>query len=156
VVLDRFEETEPQARRALAALGYRMVEHRHIEGLWMPKRSLLEDGAGRSVDLENLDLGLVCTALGLPGTDQDGNHHALFANGEIGERMVPCLSPAVQVLLHGGYDPRPSDRFDISRLVRRHPGAVRVTAEGRARISHAAAAVMQANRDYQARALANP
>jgi lincosamide nucleotidyltransferase A/C/D/E len=149
LILDRFEENEPRAVKALARLGYRMVEQRHVQGLWMPRGSVLDGGAGRNIDLLSLDLNLVCTALGLPEAEEGANLDALFTHGEISGRKVPCLTAPVQILFHAGYWARRCDRFDISRLVSRFPDALSVTEASAARFSRATAEVMQANLDYQ-------
>jgi lincosamide nucleotidyltransferase A/C/D/E len=149
LVLDRFEENEPRAVMALAPLGYRKVEQRHVRGLWMPRRSVLDGGDGRNIDLLSLDWDLARTALGLPEAEEGSGLDALFTYGELRGRKVPCLAAPVQILFHAGYWARRCDRFDMSRLVRRFPEARNVTEAGGARVSNASARVMQANRDHK-------
>jgi lincosamide nucleotidyltransferase A/C/D/E len=43
----------------------------------------------------------------------------LTARGRIGERTVPCISPALQLRHHSGYEPTDRDRIDMRRLASR-------------------------------------
>jgi lincosamide nucleotidyltransferase A/C/D/E len=43
----------------------------------------------------------------------------LTARGRIGERTVPCISPALQLRHHSGYEPTDRDRIDMHRLASR-------------------------------------
>ena len=110
----------PDERRAvaeLAALGYRRVTSEDVGAPLTPRRVAVYDALGRSVDLHPVDLRrwlATVAAERLPGVDDPAR--AAFADGHIGGRPVRCLSAALQVAAHDGYDPRDADRQDLHRL----------------------------------------
>ena len=105
------------AREALAALGFAL----HVDEF--PTRLVVRDPADRRVDFhlatfnargaatQQLQDGGLCLypAEGFTGT------------GAVGSRPVRCLTAAVQVLHHLGYEPKEKDRRDM-RLLRDHFG----------------------------------
>jgi len=147
VVLDCYSEQVSEACSALATLGYAVVDERDVPGLWMPQARTLEDGFGHQVQLVSLDRALVSSALGLDPAAVDSAAQ-MFARGDLGGHGVPCLAPAVQVLLHSGYPARRSDNFDMARLRRRYPAAMQNVA-GSDAATRVALDVLRANLDYQ-------
>ena len=105
----------PRASAALASLGYRHDPHVR-PGL--PARHVLRAADGRQVDVhvvrpdgrgdwrQDLDDG----SFGVyPGAE-------LRAGGAIGGRPVRCISGALQLRHHQGYDPLDHDRHDLALL----------------------------------------
>jgi lincosamide nucleotidyltransferase A/C/D/E len=119
IVLADYEADEPRALAALAPLGYRRVEV--LDGLWMTPRSLVDDGAGHQIEVLGLDRARLDRALGpddrspAPSRIEDRSPE-LFTTGSLGGRRVPCLSVALQLLFHSGFDLRGVDGPDIARL----------------------------------------
>ncbi|HEY5097279.1 MAG TPA: hypothetical protein VII46_04490 [Acidimicrobiales bacterium] len=120
LVLLEFERDEPQARSALVPLGFRQVLRWHASTRWMPSRSVMDDGAGRCIDLVNLEAAQLATMLGqgepvgVPPSD-DG-HSSLFVSGIVGGRLVVCLSAEAQLLLHTRFDLRTHHKRDANLL----------------------------------------
>lgn len=111
VVLHRFDRDEPVASGVLNGLGFPVIERTH-EGIWMPRRTWLDDKAGHRVDLVDLDCDRLRDALA-PVEDLAS---LVYTEGTIDGRVVPCLSVAAQRLFHSGYEPRPVDRHDLALL----------------------------------------
>jgi lincosamide nucleotidyltransferase A/C/D/E len=93
----------------LEAQGYRVTRD------WLPTAIALRDASERQVDLHPVDP----TPDG--GGDQtllDGSawHYGGPVAGVIGGRRVPCCSAAEQLVMHVGYEPRPSDVHDVRLL----------------------------------------
>lgn len=144
VVLSDYDGDQARVCGALEPLGYRHVEV--LDGLWMTPRNLLDDGAGRQIEVLGIDRPRLDTAL---GSSQDGapprrieagsieagrieagriedRSPELFAVGTLLGRSVPCLSAQLQLLFHSGFDPRGVDEGDLqllrSRSGRADPG----------------------------------
>jgi lincosamide nucleotidyltransferase A/C/D/E len=106
-----------EAARRLAAHGFR---HATEVEPGLPARYVLRDERGRQVDLHPLEFDdgdgwqpLPDGARGLyPGSD-------LGHVGEIGGVHVPCISPALQLGHHQGYEPTDRDRHDMQLLARK-------------------------------------
>jgi len=108
LVLDAQRDDEDRARAALADVG---IEHPipDVEAApTLPNLEKVRDDAGHIVDLLPVDPAT------LPAADGDP-----FATGMLDGRPVRCLSAPVQVALHCGYEPRPADRHDVTRLCAR-------------------------------------
>src|SRR5579863_970023 len=121
VVIDDFETGAPTACRALAALGFRLLDARR-HAIWMPDRWHLRNDTMSQVDLLSIDWDLLSTALGVQasngsGSRSDALRRVAFAEGTVDGRSVPCLSARVQVLYHSGFEPRAVHRHDVE-LVR--------------------------------------
>jgi len=106
------------ARTALAARGFA-----HDASAWpgLPARLVLRDPDGRQVDIhpivrDSAGNGWQQLDDGTWGRyDADG----LGAWGEIAGRRVPCISAALQLRHHGGYEWTQTDRADMTRLADR-------------------------------------
>jgi lincosamide nucleotidyltransferase A/C/D/E len=120
LVLLEFDQDEPQARSALGLLGFRQVLHWHASTRWMPSRSVMDDGAGRCIDLVNLESAQVATMLGhrdpVGDLPADDGHSSLFVSGMVGGRLVVCLSAEAQLLLHTRFDLRTHHKRDANLL----------------------------------------
>jgi len=116
VILADYSRDLSAAVEALAALGLRPSERGTLAegtaGAWMPELVLLDDGAGHRVELLAMDRDLVTAAAGVPP-------EALLAVGMVGRRPVPCLSVRAQIVMHGGYENRPTDPIDVEKLLGR-------------------------------------
>ncbi len=92
---------------ALGALGFVEVTDER------PARVLLANAEGRPIDLHLVERTSAGTTQRLPG----GMQFTYFLDdctGVIGGRSVRCLSPEMQVLTHGGYEPDDDDRADVA------------------------------------------
>jgi lincosamide nucleotidyltransferase A/C/D/E len=121
LVLLEFEGDEPRARAALELLGFRQVLHWHASTRWMPSRSVMDDGAGRCIDLVNLEAAQLASTLGHPDPVvelSDRAHSPLFVSGIVGGRLVVCLSAEAQLLLHTRFDLRKYHKRDANLLRR--------------------------------------
>jgi lincosamide nucleotidyltransferase A/C/D/E len=120
LVLLEFERDEPRARSALELLGFRQVLHWHASTRWMPSRSVMDDGAGRCIDLVNLETAQVATMLGhgdpVAELSSADGHSSLFVSGIVGGRLVVCLSAEAQLLLHTRFDLRTHHKRDANLL----------------------------------------
>jgi lincosamide nucleotidyltransferase A/C/D/E len=120
LVLLNFERDEPRARSAVGPLGFRQISRSHASTRWMPSRSVMDDGAGRCIDLVNLEAAQLASTLGHhhPVGDlfSDEGHSSLFVSGEIGGRLVVCLSADAQLLLHSRFDLRNHHKRDANLL----------------------------------------
>ena len=118
IVVDDYEREVKRAIEALAPSGYRLVAY-HEQRAWMPKLSVLEDGAGNRVELVSLDWDKLARDLGPPGaigTARKVFEDQVFAEGTVGGRRVPCLSAQVQLLYHIGFELSPDMERDMVLL----------------------------------------
>ena len=86
-----------------------------------PARYVMRTAAGSQVDFHVLEFDLRGDGW---QTLADGERHRypgadLTAGGRIGKRAVPCISPALQLRHHSGYEPTDRDRIDMQRLASR-------------------------------------
>jgi lincosamide nucleotidyltransferase A/C/D/E len=108
LVLDADRDDEDRARAALADVGICHPMPDVEAAPTLPHLAKLRDGAGHIVDLLPVDPDT------LPEADQGP-----FTTGMLDGRPVRCLSAPVQVALHCGYEPRPADVHDVTRLCAR-------------------------------------
>jgi lincosamide nucleotidyltransferase A/C/D/E len=119
LVLLEFERDEPRARSALGHLGFRQVLSWHASTRWMPCRSVMDDGAGRCIDLVNLEAAQLASTLSQRrpvGKASDGGRPSILGSGEIGGRRVLCLSAEAQLVLHTRFDLRSHHQRDANLL----------------------------------------
>lgn len=106
----------PAVVTALEPLAFRLVEDH------LPTRAVLRATDGRQVDLHPVRFDDDGTGWQL-GASPDGSDcgHPVegFGQGRIGDRVVPCLTPELQLAHHLGYPPRDRDRLDVERLAGR-------------------------------------
>jgi lincosamide nucleotidyltransferase A/C/D/E len=102
-------EHDVQLRRVLTDRGY------NPETDWWPVR--VEFAGPSYVDIHPLRFAADGSAVqaGLDGTEFSYPASA-FALGQIGGRVVSCLSVAQQRLFHSGYELRDVDRLDLAHL----------------------------------------
>ncbi len=121
IIIDRFEENEPEARHALETIGFRHVKF-DTGGVWMPLRSTLDDDSGHKVELMGIDWSRLMRAMGSRARgegaisefhDQVGE---VFTEGTVNGRQVPCLSARVQGLFHTGFHLEPGGRHNVDLL----------------------------------------
>jgi lincosamide nucleotidyltransferase A/C/D/E len=106
--------TERAAQAALAELGFDEVRTGVAAGPYMPVRTVVRDPPGRTVDL----LPLPLDSLDLSSTsDPSIAHHEPVVTGTLGGQPVRCLSAAVQIMFHEGYELAAVQRTDV-RLLR--------------------------------------
>jgi lincosamide nucleotidyltransferase A/C/D/E len=122
LVVADYELDEPTVRCALEKLGYRRVDVRDGE-FWMAPCSVLRDRAGRQIEILGLNWRNLGDALGLTSLSSStalspAHERELFAVGTIAGVPVPCLAAKVQLLFHGGFQPRGVDRYDLRHLRR--------------------------------------
>jgi aminoglycoside phosphotransferase (APT) family kinase protein len=111
--------------RLLAGLGYEVFEDE------MPTRLDLRDAGDHRVDLHPLTFDQAGNGLQqLPdGTFGTYTAEGLTGRGTVGQRPVPCLSLALQLRFHTGYELDDNDRHDIGLLEQLlAPGGVDITA----------------------------
>ena len=104
----------PEAERRLAAHGF---AHAADVEPGLPARYVLRDDRGRQVDLHVLAFEDGDGWQTLP----DGSRgrypgSELGCTGKIGGLAVPCISPALQLRHHLGYEPTDRDRHDMQLL----------------------------------------
>jgi lincosamide nucleotidyltransferase A/C/D/E len=104
------------AESVLAEHGFRLVPesvpgsgHRYAPGAVMPVRVLLQDRAGRVVDLHPVD---VRGWPRLPSVSEG------FATGVVAGRAVDCVSVEAQIAGHRGYELPDRERRDLELLER--------------------------------------
>src|SRR5579883_242968 len=109
IVIDDFSRDGPRACVVLESSGYLSTPIRD-PGLWMKRRTLLDDGRGHRIELLsiNSDNRAARDMMGTPG---------FSCVGWIGGRQVPCLGVDAQVLFHTGFRKRLRDQHDLSLLV---------------------------------------
>lgn len=122
LVVADYESDEPAVRCTLEKLGYRRIDVREGE-FWMAPCSLLQDTSGHQVEILGLNWSNLGPALGLTSPSSSAPLHPahereLFAVGTIAGVPVACLSAKVQLLFHGGFQPRGVDRYDLRHLRR--------------------------------------
>jgi len=122
LVLLEFERDEPRAGSALGPLGFRPVVRSHASTRWMPSRSVMDDGAGRCIDLVSLEASQLAAMLGhgdpMAELSSDDGHSSLTVSGIVGGRPVVCLSAEAQLVLHTRFDLRTHHQRD-AHLLRR-------------------------------------
>jgi lincosamide nucleotidyltransferase A/C/D/E len=122
LVLLEFERDEPRARSVLGLLAFRQVLRWHASTRWPAGWSVMDDGAGRCIDLVNLEAAQVETMLGhrdpVGGLPSDDGHTSLFVSGMVGGRLAVCLSAEAQLLLHTRFDLRTHHKRDANLLRR--------------------------------------
>lgn len=102
----------PETHARLMSRGYDVIRD------WLPTTIAFRDHAGREVDLHPVDM----TEDG--GGDQvlqDGStwHYAPPMEGTIDGTRVRCAPAEQQIYMHLGYEPRPVDVTDVSRIAQR-------------------------------------
>ncbi|MGH9109981.1 MAG: nucleotidyltransferase domain-containing protein [Acidimicrobiales bacterium] len=112
VVLDDFDRRVPDARHALVALGFDLVDRHLRPAALLGDQWTLDDGAGCRIDLLSLDEGALAAGILRAG----GSPTDLFTDGRVGRRRVPCLTPAAQRVLHSGFASRSVDLHDLRLL----------------------------------------
>jgi lincosamide nucleotidyltransferase A/C/D/E len=121
LVLLEFERDEPRARAILIPLGFGQLSRSHASTRWMPSRSVMDDGAGRCIDLVSLEAAQLASMLGhrepVGDLSSDDGNSSLFVSGIVGGRLVACLSAEAQLLLHTRFDLRTHHKRDV-RLLR--------------------------------------
>ena len=87
----------------------------------VPARYVLRDAGGRQVDLHVLTFDMKGDGWQTLPDGRRGRYAAedLRAHGRIGGRGVSCISPALQLRHHLGYEPSDRDRADMRRLAER-------------------------------------
>ena len=115
LVIDDFDVQVGRAYAALEPLGFRVVSTQR-EPVWMPDRWELRDDAHHQMDLLGLDWPKLRAALGVRDGPSDEVLEFALAVGHIGGHQVPCLSSAVQRVLHSGFSPRRVDGHDLRML----------------------------------------
>jgi len=86
----------------------------------MPSRSVMDDGAGRCVDLVNLEASQLASTLShrhpVGDLAPDDRRSSIFASGTIGGRAVACLSAEAQLVLHAPFALRRHQQRDTNLL----------------------------------------
>jgi lincosamide nucleotidyltransferase A/C/D/E len=132
IVLERFEQMEPVARRLMAALGYSFVDSHRDDAFTLPLTSTFDDGEGHRVQLVSLAWRWLAAELGLPAPDESDEAipaalvEAVSAEGAVEGRRVPCVSVRTQRFLHADHPSAhaPSGkkhRGDMDALQRAYP-----------------------------------
>jgi lincosamide nucleotidyltransferase A/C/D/E len=98
---------------ALTPLGFGLSDDH------LPTRAVLRSADGRQVDIHPVTFdseGIGWQRAAAP----DGGDAAYpadgFGEGSVLGRVVPCLTPELQIDHHCGYEPRDRDRIDLARL----------------------------------------
>ena len=106
----------PAVLDALTTLGFSMTEN------LAPVRVVLRSSDGLQIDLHPITFAEDGTGW-QRGASPDGSDCPYpaegFGEGRILDRVVPCLTPELQLEHHGGYAPREQDRMDMARLASR-------------------------------------
>ncbi len=107
-----------EAARRLRELGF---EHAPDIEPGEPARYVMRDTRGRQVDFHVLVFDADRDGWQTLADGQRIRYSAadLDARGEIAGRTVACISPALQLRHHTGYEPNERDRVDIARLAAR-------------------------------------
>jgi lincosamide nucleotidyltransferase A/C/D/E len=114
------EGSVERACAALGRVGYEILEEGEVPGAGMPRRILLDNGSGRSVDLHPIDASV---ALFASDTSPGELDPSAFATGTLTGRAVPCVSVRCQVSLKSYPGARAKDGRDIEQLKRLTPNA---------------------------------
>jgi lincosamide nucleotidyltransferase A/C/D/E len=113
---------EQRALATLTALGYSRITAWPSPDPLVPKRVVAYDPLGRSVDVHPVDLGGWLTTVVAERLAHEADPAAAaFAEGRIGQRRVRCVSAALQLAAHEGYDRRDADHHDLYVLRRAGP-----------------------------------
>lgn len=120
LVVDQRAEIVEMAKRSLASVGYKGAREYWVEGTQMPRRIVLRDRNGRTIDLHpvQIDAG----AEDSPASTVDVRivrwNRDAFTVGSIGSRPVSCLSASVQLSVYDS-NPEPAQhhRFDAAALI---------------------------------------
>ncbi|HVA02345.1 MAG TPA: hypothetical protein VMU64_01250 [Acidimicrobiales bacterium] len=118
VAIDDYENEAKRAIDALEPLGFRLVSATE-QRAWMPRLSILDDGAGHRVELVSLDWRILAREFGQSGSDGSAHEafeHLVYTEGTLGGQRVPCLSAEVQLLYHIGFELSPTLQHDVSLL----------------------------------------
>ena len=110
-----------RACAALDSAGYRIVDQGEVPGAGMPRRILLDNGTGKSVDLHPVDASMAAFASVTSPGELDP---AAFATGVLAGRAVPCVSVTCQVSLKSYPGAHAKDGRDIEQLQRLTTNAV--------------------------------
>lgn len=107
-----------EADRRLRGLGYERSQEVDPDD---PARYVLRDVRGRQIDVHVLEFDVSSDGWQTLADGQRLRYPAadLATTGEIGGRAVPCISPALQLRHHSGYEPTERDRIDMGRLASR-------------------------------------
>ena len=130
LVVDDFERCCTDAKAVLGKLGFNISRELH-SATWMPDRWQVQDEELRVVDL--LSIGWAKTAAALQQSqgasgeavtalaelralDREALRRVAFTEGTVAGQRVPCLSAAVQMLYHSGFEPSLAQLHDIALL----------------------------------------
>lgn len=105
----------PHAIATLAAAGFQLTEDER------PTRLVLRDGTGRQIDIHTVVFDEGGGGVqALPGERSYRYPPEGFSGmGSVGGERLPCLTAAVQIECHMGYEPTEKDRRDVPRLAER-------------------------------------
>jgi lincosamide nucleotidyltransferase A/C/D/E len=98
---------------ALMPLGFALSED------YLPTRAVLRSTDGRQVDVHPVTFDAGGTGrqhAASPNGDDAVYPAGGFGEGRVLDRIVPCLTPELQLMHHSGYVPRARDRIDVARL----------------------------------------
>jgi lincosamide nucleotidyltransferase A/C/D/E len=115
LAFDARDDGEARAVRALVAQGFQLMGRDEVPTSWLSTRIAFSDGA-HVVDLHPAPLsdGKLHVKAGSENMTMD--EADAFATGTVAGRTVNCLSAALQVAVHRGYEQRENDRRDMARL----------------------------------------
>jgi lincosamide nucleotidyltransferase A/C/D/E len=107
-----------EADRRLRRLAYERSEEVDPKD---PARYVLRDAHGRQIDFHVLAFDSNGDGWQTLADGQRHRHPAedLSTGGRMGDRTVPCISPALQLRHHSSYEPTSRDRIDMHRLASR-------------------------------------
>jgi lincosamide nucleotidyltransferase A/C/D/E len=101
---------------ALTPLGFVLSENA------LPTRAVLRSPDGRQIDVHPVTFDADGTGWQRAAAP-DGSDAAYpadgYGEGSVLGRVVPCLTPELQIAHHSGYEPRERDRVDLARLADR-------------------------------------
>jgi lincosamide nucleotidyltransferase A/C/D/E len=116
LVIDHVREDYPRVADVLSGAGFRVRAEYLYPKVPMPRRYEWIHADGQSV-IDVLPVDFQRQPFNLfPSSPPASPAEFLFATGSIDGRPVPCLGPALQVRLHGGYPPRIKDYKDRELL----------------------------------------
>lgn len=99
----------------LCSLGFRFYESREVPAARLSRGLVFRDRLGRHVDLHPVVFE------GSPGVDDQADPWlppGSLGTGRLRGRPVGCLTAAIQIELHRGYEPRRRDERDLALLKR--------------------------------------
>ena len=107
-----------EADRRLRRLGYERSQEVDPDD---PARYVMRDTRGRQIDFHVLEFDADGDGWQTLADGQRARYPAadLTATGDLGGRTLPCISPALQLRHHSGYEPTERDRIDMRRLAPR-------------------------------------